>query len=165
MSDRPDNVRMAVRTDEDPLYDLLLALEDDNSFGIPYDEKRVRAAIERGTRQQGSIIGVIDGRRGEVGEEHPPELAASICLTLNQFWYSEIWMLQEIWVFVRPEYRHNHFERDLFQFARWCKEEMSRQNGENTLLVSSVSSPTRLPAKLRLWSRYGKQIGGIFAID
>lgn len=161
---RPDSVRMAGPDDEAALYDLLMALDVDNSFGIPHDPDRVRAAIEKGTRRQGSIIGVIDGRAGEYGEGHEAHLAASVCLTLSQFWYSNVFFLSEIWLFVRPEYRHNHFERDLFQFAKWCREEMSRQNGDEMLAVSSVSSPNRLPAKLRLWSRYGEQIGGIFQI-
>jgi hypothetical protein len=156
---------MAGPADEDALFDLMMALDADNSFGIPYDADRVRAAIKRGTEHQGSIIGVIDGRGGTYGEDSDnPKLVASICVTLAQFWYSNQWYLAEQWVFVRPDYRHNRFENDLFQFAKWCKNEMSRQNGDDTLLVTSVSSPNRLPAKLRLWSRHAQQIGGIFVI-
>ncbi len=163
VTERPALVRMAGPADEDALYDLLLALEADNGFGIAHEEARVRAAIEKGTRRQGAMIGVIDGKKGEYGEGG--ELAASVCLTLAQFWYADAWFLSEQWLFVRPEYRFNHFERELFQFAKWCREEFSRQNGSNTLLVTSVSSPKRLPAKIRLWSRHAHQVGAIFQVS
>lgn len=161
--ERPQNVRLAGPADEAALYDLLMALDADNSFGIPYDPDRVRAAIRRGTRRQGSIIGIIDGKRGEYGEAG--ELAASISLILTQFWYASTWYLAEQWLFVRPEYRHNRLERDLFNFARWCRAEMNRENDQKMFVVTSVSSPARLPAKLRLWAQHGKQIGGIFVLQ
>lgn len=149
--EKPDKVRIAGRDDEDAIYDLLMALDQDNSFGVPYQESRVRSAIEKGTRGEGSIIGIIDG-----GDE----LAASVCLTFAQFWYSEEWYLAEQWLFVRPDYRQNRFEADLFAFAKWCQSKL----GDGMLLISSVSSPARLPAKLRLWGQYGRQIGGIFSL-
>jgi hypothetical protein len=152
---RPDNVRMAVEADEDALYDLLLALEADNGFGVPHDKDVVMAEIRKGTRRQGSMIGVIDGA---------DEIAASVCLTLSKFWYAERWFLAELWLFVRPEYRFNKFERDLFQFAKWCREEMAR-GGMDMHLVTSLWTRYRLPAKLRLWSRYAKQVGGLFVVE
>lgn len=161
--EKPKTVRLATPKDEDSLYELLLALHDDNAvYGVGYDEETVRETIRKGTEKRGSIIGVIDGKQGDYGESS--EIAASVCLTFANFWYSKTPYLAELWLFVRPEYRSNHFDRDLFVFSRWCGEEMSRQLGHTMTTLTAVSSLSRLPAKMRLWSRYGKHIGAIYRI-
>src|SRR5215472_11931582 len=151
--ERPANVRLASAGDEEALYTLLMALNEDNSFGVPLSEDRIRAVIRRGIERQHSMIGVIDGA---------DELAGSINLTLGQFWYSDVWHLNEVWLFVKPDYRRNHFDRDLFQFAKWAREAMSKQLGYECQVVTSVSSPKDLDLKLRLWRRHGKQDDEIY---
>jgi len=153
---RPERVRVAGEADEDAIYDLLLALEDDNGFGVPHDRETVYTEIRKGTRKRGSMIGVIDGA---------DELAASICITLGHTWFSNRWHLTETWLFIRPDYRFNRFDDDLFNFARWARYEIGKGLDYECQCFTTVSSPRRLPAKLRLWRRWGKQIGGIFLLD
>lgn len=161
--ERPSNVRLAGPEDEDALYDLLLALDDDNGFDVPKSEERIKEAIRMGTRRQGALIGVVDGKRGEYGEGG--ELAASVAMNLQQFWYSDDWFLGEGWLFVRPEYRSNHLDSALFTFAKWCRQEMSKSGGKDMPLVLSMWARKRLPAKLRLWSRHARQVGGLFLVQ
>jgi hypothetical protein len=149
---------MATERDESSLFDLLMALNADNGFGVPVSSERVLAAIQLGTRQRGGIIGVIDGPDGRI--------MGSISLVMAQFWYSDAWFLQEGWVFVRPEARASHHYRDLFLFANWARLQMGTEptTGRPWLVQTSVWSLNRLPAKLRLWARFGRQVGGIFLI-
>lgn len=161
--ERPKNVRLAKPGDEDRLYELLRDLHTDNAvYDVGYHEPTVRETIRTGTEKRGSIIGVIEGKRGITGE--PADLAASVCLTLSTFWYSDRTYLAELWLFVHPDYRGNHFERDLFNFSRWCKVEMSKPLDYEMPTLTSVSSLHRLPAKMRLWSRYAKHVGAIYSI-
>ncbi len=87
---------------------------------------------------------------------------------MTSWWYSNEIYVGELFLFVHPDYRINGFERDLFQFARWFKEQMSVAMGRPVALVSSVSSPRRLLAKERLWRRNlgpeGRRVGGIFVL-
>lgn len=152
----PPSVRMAMPQDEAVLFDTLMALNEDNGFGIPVSPKRVAAQIRIGTRRQGGIIGVIDGDAGNV--------IGTIGLFISQMWYSEQHHLAEMWLFIRPEARNGKIQADLFQFAEWARQQMQSGSDHPWIVTTSVSSPKRLPAKLRLWRRYAKQVGGIFFI-
>ncbi len=154
---RPEAVRIATQRDEAALYDLLMALNADNGFGIPISPEKIRAQMEKGTRQQGGIVGVIDGPDGQ--------LVASIGLFMQQFWYAERYYLGEMWLFVRPEFRRGtRHADDLFRFAEWCRREMESGSDQPWIVMTSVSSPRRLDAKLRFWARHAEQVGGIFVM-
>lgn len=158
----PENVRIATRDDEAEIFSLLMALNADNSFGITPRPSDIDAAIHAGTRngkETGVFIGVIDGDHGD--------LAASACLVPNSWWYCKSqWYLNELWVFVRPEYRtRGAYFDDLFRFMIACQRLAEQSTGTKWPLVTSVSSLKRLPSKMRLWSRYGRLVGGIYLID
>ena len=157
MTEKPANVRLANPEDEEKIRVLLDQLEIDNGFGISVSDSKVREQIRVGTEKRGGIIGVIDGPDGVI--------LGSIGIFLTSWWYSDEVYLGELWLFVDPDYRSNHYEKDLFQFAHWCRESLSVGSDKPLALVTSVSSPARLDSKIRLWRRHaGKMIGGIFAV-
>jgi hypothetical protein len=160
----PKSVRVAGYDDEAPLYDLLMALYKDNDVGIPPRPHDVREAIRSGTRrgaETGVLIAVADGEEGE--------LAGSVCVVPATAWYNqspEYGYLAERWLFVRPECRKGRtLHDDLFQAARCYKRQAENALGKRVPLISSVTSLKRLPAKMRLWRRYGALIGAIYEVD
>ena len=150
----PSSVRVATEKDESALFDLLMALNADNGFGLPVSAEKVMAAIRQGTRRQGALIGII---------EADGKIIASIALRMEQFWFSDTNLWREGWLFVRPDYRKGaHCYRDLFLFAEWARAKMERDTGQPWYVITSVWSGKRLPEKTRLWSRFAKQVGAIF---
>jgi hypothetical protein len=144
-------VRMARPEDEEPVYRLLLHLYDENAL-LPMSETKVRATIRAGTRGEGGIIGVIDGRDG---------IEASIGMTLSSFWYSDVCHLNELWCFVHPDHRASTHARRLIEFGKWCADRLSSEEHRVPLLLGIVTRH-RLLAKLRLFQRQVPQVGAIF---
>jgi hypothetical protein len=150
-------VRLATEADEAAVFELLLALYDDNAFGAhPVNPDKVLAMIRRGTRKEGAFIGVIDGPDGRI--------AASAALDMTPYWYSDDWFLNEQWFFVRPECRSAHLERALFRWAEQIRRLMEGAGGRWEI-VMGFWTPVRLAAKIRLWSRYARQVGAVFIMD
>lgn len=159
---RPASVRTAGPSDENAIYDLLLALHRDNPMGLPAPEQIARAYIRQGTEQQGGIIGVIDG---------PHRIDASIGLFIQPIaWYTDVVGLRELWLYTRPGARNGkHHYADLFAFMRWAKSTMARDLKSRGYhypfeAVTSVVSRTRLEAKARLWRRYARPVGHLFVV-
>ena len=156
----PATVRKATEADEPALFDLLMELYKDNGVGIAPRPQDVREAIRAGTREQaGILIGVIDGPDGT--------LIGSICIVPATWWYSSVsWYLAERWLFVLPEWRKGRsLHDDLFQYARCYQQLCETATGMSWPLVTSVTSFKRLAAKMRLWRRYGRLVGGIYVIE
>ena len=151
-------VRAAVPADEDALVSLLYALADENnSFGDELDEDRIRHAIRLGTEARGGCHGVIDG---------DGEIAGSVGIVIDRWFYARRYMLTALWMFVRPAYRHLRCDQALIDWAKDHRNKVSAAVGYNITLVNSVISEKRLAAKLRLWERHSKSemVGGIFLI-
>lgn len=150
-------MRFAEPADEDALWDLLMALdEDNNSFGFDVSEARIREHIRIGTERKGGAHGVIDGDGC---------LAASIGIIPDRWWFSEEWSLAQIWLFVRREYRHLSYAEDLQEWGKWFRSGLEERYGKPVTLISCVISHNRLPGKIRFWQKYcGEMIGGIFEI-
>lgn len=145
-------VRLATEADEDALMEFCRVIHADNGV-CSFSERKVWETIRLATRGGGGIIGVIDGPNG---------FEASICLFLDQFYFSEDWILQERWVFVHPGHRKKqHFDR-LIDYARACQAKMS-EGGEFMPLFCGVGTRTRVMAKIRLWSQSFPLIGAKFA--
>lgn len=145
-------VRLATEADEEALMAHIRIGYADNGFGT-FSERRVQEYIRHATRGQGGIIGVIDG---------PSGFEASICLFLDQFFYSEDWILRERWIFVHPDHRKKkHFDR-LIDYARACQAKMS-EGGPFMPLVCGIATKTRVMAKIKLWSTKFPVVGANFA--
>jgi GNAT superfamily N-acetyltransferase len=149
-------VRIADPADEDALLALLYALEaDNNTFGDELDEDRIRLHIRLGTERKGGMHGIIDG---------DGELAGSIGINFDRPWYGKNYMLAQLWLFVRPEYRGRGYEEELIAWAKKMRDIIAE--GKPLPIIHTVISEKRLESKLRLWQRQSgsKMIGGIFLI-
>ena len=158
MTSRPELVRIAQPADEPALYAHLVTLHVHNPLGVPMSEAKVRrVAHECCHHENYRLAGVIDGPLG---------IVASAGVGFGEFWFSDEQYLHETWVYVQPGHRANGYADDLKDFLLWYREQLkSDVDGHLPDLVSSVTSVTRLPAKLRWWGSWARQVGGIFVVS
>ena len=111
------------------------------------EESKVRAMIRRGTRKEGGVIGVIDGKNGA---------EATVGMVLSQWWYSSSWHMEEVWNFVHPDHRHSGHAKHLISFAKWTADKLS------VPLIMGILTRDRVAAKIRLYQREIPQVGALF---
>lgn len=165
MAEKPASVRIAGPGDESGLFDLLVGLHEESAFRklIPYRVEKIKTSIELGTRQKGGMIGVIDGKAGEVGD-----IVASIGLWFTEWWWSDAPVIMTKWLYVRPEARHTgvaHFKA-LFEFALWVREQIQADVPVPVLLElthdSAIDDIDLVERKDRLFARFGRRVGSVF---
>lgn len=135
---------------------LCRALHQENGL-FPLDEEKVRQMLRRAFNREGGLIGVIGP---------PGDLQAVIYMLLSTFWYSQSAHFEELFVYVRPEYRQTlelpeaeRFSRvkALADFAKWCSD------SSGIPLVIGVVSDARTAGKVALYERFfGKPVGSFF---
>lgn len=162
-AERPENVRIANPADEARLYVLLLKMHKEPiAHDIPVSPTRVIDQIKLATEHGAGVIGVIDGDIGDI--------AASVGIFLNRWWWSETPYHQMLWTFIRPEYRGRINPADLFRFSKWAEtaaQEAFRAQGHEFRLITegAHAAGERLAARDRLWRRFGKRVGSVFLMD
>lgn len=147
--------------EERALFDLLMAYRDENTYhGFDVSEDRVMEAIQAGTRMKGGVHGVI------VSPDKPGELAASIGIVWDRWWFSATWGLAQIWLYVRPEYRKGtHYADALVGWSKAIRSDLEDRAGHKVRMANAVMSSERLDAKLRFWRKHsGEMIGATFEI-
>jgi len=139
-------VRLAVPSDEEGLMQHVHMLHGENGL-FPLSEIKARSIIGRALNRQGIIIGVI----GDA------DLEASICLCLDQPYYSDAFQLTELWNFVAPPRpkRAGHAKK-MIEFAKMCSDRMAIP------LTVGVLSNERVEAKQRLYERQLEPAGVFF---
>jgi GNAT superfamily N-acetyltransferase len=142
-------VRRATEKDEEELVAMCRELHRENGM-FPADEHRARAYLEKAFGDKGgAIIGVIGPPGGK--------LQGAIYLLISTFWYTWDWHLEELFSYVRPQYRRTDNARKLVRFAKRCSEETELP------LFIGVMSRTRTKAKVRLYEReFADPIGAFF---
>ena len=155
MISKPASVRFATRADEPALFWLLNRdLDADNRLGWSINPRKVLDHVQKCCRGKCGLAGIIDG---------PDGIAGSVGIELTTPYYSDDFMLMQIWQFVRPEHRKGtRYGQDLFDFAEWHRQDMSARLGQELVLESTILSHHRLDAKIRLWKRKKRMIGAIF---
>lgn len=151
MKNNPFDVRIAGPHDQEELMELLPELYKEEalmSISLP----KLRDTIERGTTGQGGLIGVIDGDHG---------IEATIGMAFHQFFYTEDWVLNELWLCVKPEYRQSTHAKRLVEFGKWCADQLSNPQVRIPFLYGVVTRHRLLP-KMRLFGRHAPQIGALF---
>lgn len=143
---KPANVRIAVRADEDSIYDLLCSLYKENAT-FSMNERKVRNTIKKATQCDGGIIGLIEKDGKIVG------IFGSL---ISQFWYTDDYYLDELWNFVHPDYRKSSYSRDLIDFAKWASEAL------DIPLLMGIMSTKRTEAKMGMYDRKLKMIGAFY---
>lgn len=151
-------VQRARPEDEAPLFDLLLALEDDNGMGVPRSDQRVWEHINAVCRTNGGVGGII---------REDDKIVASFGIVFSQIaWYSDEWCMREIWFFVRPEVR---------RIGRYAEALRDGMLAERAILSDAMKRPVklltgpnsfkRLDAKARWWSRWSRKVGVNFVVE
>jgi hypothetical protein len=151
---KPDTVRLATQADEDNIIDLLdIDLQENAAHIATVDLGQVREIVQRGTRQQGGIVAVIDG----------PLFPVAVVVLISQQWaFSKAFYIHKVFDFVHPDHRRSNHAATLIQFSKWVSDEWSRGFGYTVPLMSSVVSTVRSKAKTRLYRRHMSQVGAVF---
>lgn len=147
MAEKSLHIRIAVPSDEGALLIMLREGHKENGR-FSFDDDEVMATIRKATMRDGGVIGIIDG---------DGDLAASVGLILDHYWYTKDWTVTELWSFVRKPYRQSAYATDLIDFSKWFAD------GVGLSLGMGIMSTIRTEAKLRLYRRKLTPIGGLFA--
>lgn len=152
----PAHVRLADASEEEDIMQVCRELHTENGL-FPLDEALVRDMLRRAFNRDKGILGVIG---------MPGKLEAISYMLVSNFWYSSHPHLEELFVYVRPQFRETQdlpqdqkFSRvrALAEFAKWCSDETGFP------LIIGVISDERTEGKVRLYRRYfGDPIGNFF---
>lgn len=139
-------VRKAIPDDRQSILELCRENHGDNGqFGLSMS--KVEGMVDRAFERNGAVIGVTGKDRIE----------GAILLLISQFWYTDDWCLEEVFNFVRPDYRKTTHAKDMIRFAKRCSDEL------NIPLVIGVVANERTRAKMELYRRQlGDPVGGYF---
>jgi len=147
MTDKPVRVNVAMPSDEEDLFPLLMMAHKENA-AMPLSENRVREIITTATRRKGGVIGIIRG---------PEKIEGCLSLKLARFPYTDEWHLEDICNYVHPDHRKSNHAKDLIQFGHWISEQMGFP------LFIGILTGKRLEAKRKFYQRYaGKEVGSVF---
>ena len=115
-------------------------------------DERINNLLDRAFHHQGGVIGVIGPRGGR--------LEASVYMLISSMWYSDDFHLEELWNFVRPDYRkvnNGGNVRELLSFAKRCGDEL------HIPVLIGIMSNVRTKAKVDLYTRLlGEPMGAFF---
>ncbi len=133
-----------------------MALADDNNtFGYALDEEMIREDIKLGTEHKGGYFGVVDGK--------PGELAGTIMIIWNRLRFTKRYHLEQIYLFVRPEYRKYGIADALMEWTKSLRLMIEKGAGHPVHCFNTILSMKRLPAKARWWRKHcGEPVGYIF---
>ena len=147
----PDHVRIAGYADEEDVMEMCFRLHDENGI-LPISKEKVRYIIHLACGHRSAADGIV----GVIGE--PGHLQAATLLRISNFWYSDEWILEELFNFVLPEHRRgkNHV-RDLVAFGKKCADQL------NLRFFTGIISTIRTEPKVRLYRRVlGEPAGAFF---
>ena len=143
----PTRVRIVGSEEEDDAMKLCRELWEENGV-FPLDEDKVRGMLRRAFRREGGILGAIGA---------PGALEGLIYMLVSSHWYSSRAHLEELFLYVRPEYRKTRNAIELMHFAKWCSEQTGFP------LIIGVFSNERTEGKVRLYQRqFSKPAGNYF---
>jgi hypothetical protein len=147
MTNTFDDIRICVPADEPALLRVLALNYEENKGLAAINWDKVTRMVRRGTEQQLGIIGVIEGKHG---------IEATAGFILTNFWFSDDFHLEEVWVFVLPDYRRSTHARRLYEWAKYLSTQMT------VPVLCGVLTTQRHQAKIRLAQREMPQVGALF---
>lgn len=142
------HVRTATPEDEDGIMALAHLVNAENGVFKMNDEK-VRALVRPSLHQQGGIMGVIGPK---------DNLEGLILLRVANYWYADEPFLEEMCVFVHPDFRAARGGRAsrLIEFGKKASDEIGLP------LMMGVLSNSRTNAKEKLYERHLGAPSGYF---
>jgi hypothetical protein len=142
--------RLATKADEPQLLALCHELHAENGLGAMNDAM-VTEMLHRAFEKRGGIIGVIDGPNG---------IEAATVILITTIWYDDHYHLEELLLFVKPQFRHSSHHNDLIAFNQQCAKALGLP------LVTGILTNEKLEAKTRLYRRkLGSPAGVIFVYN
>jgi hypothetical protein len=143
----PTRVRIADSLEEESIMGLCRELHAENGI-FKLDEDKVRKLLRRAFDRQGGFLGVI----GPVSQ-----LEGMIYMQVTTMWYTDEPCLEELYTFVRPQFRRSRNAIDLLHFSKWCAET------SNMPLFIGVISNEQTERKVQLYQRqFDKPAGNFF---
>lgn len=144
-------VRVAKPEDEQQIFNMLEKLHEENSL-FKMNPAKVWQTIRRATQPDirtgdVGIIGVIDGKSG---------IEASVGFFADAFWYTDEFMLSELWTYVLPDFRRSTHAKRLIEFGKWAA--LRLKVPYHTGTISNI----RTEAKVRLYRRQLDYYGAFF---
>jgi hypothetical protein len=143
---RPQRVRIADPSEEDSVMELCRELHADNGI-FTMSEDKVRGLLRRAFSRQGGILGVLGP---------PGKLEGMIYLLMSSMWYSDDPCWEELYTYVRPQFRRSRNAIDLLHFSKWASEESGFP------LFIGVISNNRTERKVQLYQRQFSHPAGNF---
>ena len=140
-------VRKAGPADHDAILEICWQNHEENGqFAL--SPKKVEAMVDKAFNGGGAIIGVTGA---------PGRVEGALLLLISQFWYTDEWCLEEVFCYVKPEYRRSTHAKDMIRFGMRCSDELAIP------LVIGVVSNERTKPKIELYRRQlGDPVGGYF---
>lgn len=149
MTPKPISVSLAQPGDEELLFALICASDDEWSFGKPDPDKIrgvIRSAID-GDERVRPYFGVIAG---------PSVIEGAIGLFPTESWNSSDTYIRAFWQFVHPLYRKSRHAVDLRDFAKWFGDVAGMQ------VLFELPRIDQTEAKARMYERGAEWVGGMF---
>lgn len=142
-------VRTAEPKDEEGIMELARLLNTENGV-FKMNEEKVRAMVHPSLYLHGGIMGVIGPSS---------RIEGMVLLRISEYWYSDAPFLEELFVYVHPDFRaaKGGRARKLVEFAKKASEKL-----EMPLMIGILSN-SRTNAKTRLYERqFGTPAGAFF---
>lgn len=147
MSASLPKIRAATLADLPQLLEMGRALHEENGL-MEVSESRIQDAALNGIRKDDIIFGVI----GPVGA-----VEAMIYLVVGKFWYTDDLHIEELFTYVKPEFRASKNAKALVQFARDTADRLG------VPLLIGILSNARTKPKIKLYERMlGAPAGAYF---
>lgn len=164
MTANPFSVRRASPSDIDSLLLFAPQVMGETTI-LPLSQEKVEYWVDRCCHQKsGAIAGIIDGIDGQID--------ASVGLAFVESEVSDVPYVMAIWCGLHPTIRKHpgdeaspkaHYGRRLFEFSRWCHENLETIAGHPILARFDVLTRAYLGPKMRLYQRNLTQVGACFA--
>lgn len=151
----PSIVRTAVPADREDIWRLFLMVHRENGI-FPLAPERVEFFFNRALHPE--LIPPGDtGARGAIAVIGPPGKIEALCFVIiGQFWYTNSKHIEELVLYVDPEYRHSDHAKALID---WMKSSADRLG---IPVLTGIMSNHRTQAKVRLYRRQLPEIGAFF---
>lgn len=155
-----DNIRFCQEHDRDKLLTFVRGGHDESAMFTLSDEK-VKRVIEHGINppkdDRGGIIHLV--MIGIIDAPGKDAIAASVAVEYTQPWYSDDWVLYELWNNVHKDYRKSTYAQDLIKFVKWISDSTKRPLG------MQIYTTERLTPKIELYRRKMPQVGALFVYN
>lgn len=151
----PSIVRPATDADHQEIWRLFLQGHNENGiFKLAPD--KVEFFIQRALHPE-RVPPWDTGPRGEIRVIGPVGKLEAVCFVIiGSFWYSNDHHLEELLVYVDPEYRHSNHARAIIDWMKRAADNLGIP------VLTGIMSNHRTEAKVRLYQRQLPKIGAFF---